>query len=379
MNKIARWPIVIIASLLTSAVSASEQLQMTLNQQGIELSKSACEYGRGSRVVDSLKDSLSKDYYNYLRQNARGDLAKILTATDQQITQINSAAAINFTQAATALNNNQLNLEFAEPYWQGNETCIQANLQLTANTATEHSKLNVNWQNSPSAVWQYSVASVDLAQINDLQSAKDAALQQALQNAVADNIKLIAQQGASKFALLAKHIDKIQLADIQNLMTDWQTLAESKQAQQFNLHVLVSLDSQKLEQQLNILLKKVTGTSIYITAEPFALKRQLITLLTEHNIQITSQPAHADLQLQAQASMLEQNNGYQNLIEIAVSHSKQKIIWQWQNDPQLITVSSQDTYKANQLIQAHMSLPQHKQTIIDQLEYLLIEQALVAE
>ncbi|WP_157447181.1 hypothetical protein [Catenovulum agarivorans] len=371
--------IVAVVSLpLLTANAANVQPSMLLIEQGVELNLNNCEYGRGSRVTESLKQSLTDSFIQYLANQARMDLADLL-ANSSTSTRVDSTAAIDFTQIASALKNHQQQLDFAEPYWQGNETCIQAKLILSPSAQQTAPSLNIDWQTSPTTVWQFSQAQVDMLQVDKNQQAFDAAMQQALQNSVSNNIQLVAEQGAGKFALLTKHANKIKLADVQNLFNDWQVLGQQQTQQNFTVQVLVSLNRQKLEQQLNTLVKKIATSSIYVSAEPFALKRQLLTLLTEHNITIANSVTAADMQVTAKSSMLEQANGYQNLIELEVTNLNKQIIWQWQNDPSLITVSNKQSHQVNQLIQAHMSLPQHQQTIIQQLEYLLIEQALIAK
>lgn len=366
-------------TLSTTAQAAYEQPSMRMLEQGIELSQRSCEYGRGTRVVNDLKKSLSESFIHYLTNQAKSDLATLLAEKNTEQTSVDAVAAINFPQAAAGLKNHQQQLQFAEPSWQGNETCLQASLKLTPDSKTSQTALNIDWQTTPTTVWQFSQATVDMSVkplSNSKKSLEDIAMQQALQNAIANNIQLLAEQGASKFAILKKHANKIQLADIQNLYNGWQVLNKQASDITYTTQLLVSLNSPKLEQELSHLVKKVTDSSIYLSAEPFTLKRQLLSILTANNIRIANSANAADIHISAKASMLEQNNGYQNLIELEVTNLNKQVIWQWQNDPGLITVSNNQAQQMNQLIQAHMSLPQHQTLIIQQLEFLLLEQAL---
>ncbi|MER2494233.1 hypothetical protein [Catenovulum sediminis] len=358
--------------LILSANLQASTITPVVEADSLTLEHSLCEYGRGLTVIETLKENLDKQIVNYLTTDAKAQLSQRIESGSRSI-----IAAINLEKSAAAIVSGQIKQEYQDPYLQGSETCLDASVKLTANLPQGNT--NHIWQSRPSLNFVYAKGSME--------GTNEAAMQQAQQVAIADalqqSLNLLTSSAPQTLAFLnAQQMQKFKqaahqklTADYKSLLNSWRVLNQYTKANVSYSHLLISIDTKTFESKLFDLIKLITDTQISIKSDNLQLSQQLKQLFTKRKLKV-SPNNNAQLQLNASAKMIKVNNGYQASIEITAKDTQGRTVMSWQNDPGLLTVSNNRQQTLNQLLLAHLSVPDNSEYITTHIESAVFDIAL---
>ncbi|WP_017443949.1 hypothetical protein [Gayadomonas joobiniege] len=362
------------AVLFAVTLTSLADVAVTVTDDALILNDQVCEYGRGRTVADELERQIVLNFMQFL---TRDNLLKVAEQTAKTKDLI---AAIKPEAVRDALVNNQLALSNQKTFFQGSDTCLMAQLVLSPANMVQTETENGVWQ-LPEVLFVYAQGQARI----ENPAAAYAAQQDAVINGLRKSLNLIEQKSPEILSFLKQYqqaefnalaTQALAEQDLSALLISQQSLLNYQDEKNVYSHLLVSIGSNELKQRFLAMINTVAESQLVLQASPLSLQQALRQLLTKQGITITEQRQMGRLQLTANSKMISVSRGYQALVELQLLDDKGNQLWGWQNQPSLMTVSNNTDSQLQQLLMAHLSLPDNQQTIIQQLDQALFRQAL---